>query len=345
MFRKSLSLFVITLCVASCSDSSGSNGGPTDPPLFVSPDPDYTPPIPGLYSNIEIDVVGDGDVRYFDYFVPTDLPANAPVLIVLHGGGQNRTSVIDGRSGSSAWREVAEDNKVLLILPNGTGVDGDTNATVAWWNDCRIDQINGAEADDVAFLDALIDWAFLRPEFILEPERVYVAGEANGGLMAYRAALELSDSVAAAAAFIANRAANPDTSCATAEDESDPEPVSIAVWVGTQDVVMPFEGGDVLGGAGGSVVSAIETADFWNLRNQTSTSEPVFSYPDLDPGDFSTVISERFIEGTDDSEVLYVTVLGGGHSMPSIRYPSGGQQNRDVESAEEAWAFLSTQRR
>lgn len=335
--------FLVAVLIA-CAGCSGGGGGSGGPPDFVPPPPpDYEPPVPGLYSTQLVD--GSGTLRVFDYYVPTALPEDAPVLILLHSGGQNRISVIDGTSGSTAWRDVAEDNGVLLIIPNGTDGIGDPDATAARWNDCRSDEDAGTDADDIAFLDALIDWAVTEPDFVLDEDRVYIAGAANGGLMGFRAALELGERLAGVATFIANRAAIPDPSCLRAEAEVTPVPVSMLVWVGTQDLVMPFEGGDVSLGIGGTVVSAIETVNFWILRNQTSDAEPEFTYPDIDPTDGSTVIGERFVFGADGSEVLFVTVLGGGHSMPSLRYPSAGRQNRDVESATEAWAFLSTQTR
>lgn len=339
MIRRFLSLALLPV-FAACSGS----GSPTD--FVPPPPPDYVPPASGLFADNVIDVDGEGTLRYFNYYVPPDLPENAPVLILLHSGGGNRTSVINGVGGSTGWRDVAEENGVLLILPNGTGFDGDPDAAIASWNDCRDDEDAGSTADDVAFLDALIDWALLEPDFVLDEDRVYVAGEANGGLMGYRAALELGDRLAGVATFIANRPASPEASCVRAENEISPEPVSMIAWVGTADTVMPFAGGDVSLGTGGTVLSAIETLNFWILRNQTSDVEPAFTYPDLDPTDGSTVISERYVFGADNSEVLYVTVLGGGHSMPTIRYTTlVGSENRDVESTTEAWAFLSTQRR
>lgn len=334
MYRRFL-LLAVLITAAACSRS----GSPTD--FVPPPPPDYVPPDPGLVANNEIDD-GSGTLRYFDYYVPTDLPEDAPVLILLHGGGGNRVSVVNGTSGSTGWMDVAEENGVLLIIPNGTDSIGDADGVFANWNDCRDDQTGGSDADDILFLDALIDWALVQPEFVLDEDRVYIAGSSNGGLMGFRVALELGDRLAGVATFIANRPASPDASCLLAESQVDPDPVSMIVWVGTQDLVMPFEGGDVNFGNGGTVVSAIETVNFWILRNQTSDAEPEFTYPDLDPLDGSTVIAERFIRGTNDSEVLFVTVLGGGHSMPSLRYPA---QNRDVEGTTEAWEFLRTQRR
>lgn len=335
MVRRYLSVVLLPV-LAACSGSSSPPPPVFDPPV-------YTPPTPGLFAGNTISV--NASERVFDYYVPLDLPENAPLLIVFHGGGQNRSSVIDGTGGATGWVDVADDNGVLLILPNGTDNLGNADASAAFWNDCRVDRTGGSVADDTAFLNGLIDWALLNDNFLVDAERVYVAGASNGGLMGFRAALEAGDRLAGVATFIANQAALPDELCLAAENETAPEPVSMLIWLGTEDLLMPFDGGEVGLGDRGTVLSALETVNFWIARNQTTETEPVMAYPDLDPTDGSTVVGERYVGGADDSEVMFVTVIGGGHSMPSLRYPSAGRQNRDVESAVEAWAFLSTQTR
>ncbi len=310
---------------------------PQEPPVT------YTPPAPGLRSDNTLSV--SGTTRYFDYYVPPALPEDAPVLILLHGGSQNKTSVIDGTTGSSAWLSVAESEAVLLVVPNGTGADGDPNAVSASWNDCRSDQVSGSNADDVAFVAALIDWALNEPSFVVDETRVYVAGASNGGLMSYRAALELGGRIAGIAAFIANSPVNLDPSCEAAVNDPNPAPVSVFICNGTADVLMPFNGGTVALGDGGEVTSSLERREFWRARN--STTQPLLPvvYPDIDTTDNSTVVGADYVGGTAGAAVSWLTVFGGGHTMPSLVYFSSGAQNRDIESAAIAWEFLQDKRR
>ena len=332
-----VSLAFLLVALTGCS-SSGS-----DTPALQDPPAAYTPPVPGLRADNTLSV--SGTTRYFDYYVPPSLPEDAPVLILLHGGAQNKTKVIDGTTGSSGWLSVAESEAVLLVVPNGTGEDGDPNAVSARWNDCRSDQESGSSADDVAFIAALIDWALNEPSFVVDENRVYVAGASNGGMMSYRAALELGNRIAGIAAFIANNPVNLDPSCEAAVSDADPAPVSVFICNGTADVLMPFNGGTVAFGSGGQVTSSVETRDFWRARNSTTQPLPPVVYPDIDPTDNSTIVGANFVGGSGGAAVSWLTVLAGGHTMPSLRYFSTGAQNRDIESAVVAWAFLRDKRR
>lgn len=320
-----------------CSSSGSDASAPQDPPAA------YTPPAPGLRADNTLSVAGT--TRYFDYYVPPALPEDAPLLILLHGGTQNKGAVIDGSTGSSGWLSVAESEGVLLVVPNGTGADGDPNAMSAYWNDCRSDQASGPSADDVAFIAALIDWAMNEPSLIVDENRVYVAGASNGGMMSYRAALELGDRIAGIAAFIANNPVNLDPACEAAVNEADPAPVSVFICNGTADVLMPFHGGAVALGSGGQVASSLETRDFWRARNATTQPLPPVVYPDIDPTDNSTVVGASYVGGNGGAAVSWLTVLAGGHSMPSLLFFSAGAQNHDIEGAAVAWGFLQDKRR
>ncbi len=340
---KGSSVSLVALAFATLASLAGCGGGGSSSPSPAAPPMSYTPPAPGLYSNRTLAV--GAVTRHFDYYVPPGLPEQAPLLVLLHGGGQNKTQVIDGSTGSSGWRDVAEERKFLLLIPNGTDANGDTNAVTASWNDCRSDQVTGSTQDDVAFIAALIDWALQRPEFRLDPARIYVTGVSNGGLMSYRAALQLGHRIAGIAAFIANNPRNLEPDCAAAVALPDPPAVSVMVAVGTQDPLMPFAGGAVAFGNGGQVYSAEETRNFWRARNATTVTGPVVNYPDVDPTDGSTVSAVVDSGGRQGSAVAFLVVAGGGHSMPSPTYVGIGSQNRDVESSRLAWDFLQDKRR
>lgn len=339
-FRNGLTLITLGLLGTA---STGCSSSGSDTPVLQDPPAAYTPPAPGLRSDSTLSV--SGTTRYFDYYVPPALPENAPIVILLHGGTRNKTTVINGTTGSSGWQSVAESEAILLVVPNGTGADGDPNAVSASWNDCRSDQIAGSSADDVAFIAALIDWALNEPSFVIDEDRVYVAGASNGGMMSYRAALELGDRIAGIAAFIANNPINLDPSCDAAVNDVNPAPVSVFICNGTADLLMPFNGGTVALGDGGEVSSSLETREFWRARNSTTRPLLPVVYPDIDPTDDSTVIGADYVAGTDGAAVSWLTVFGGGHTMPSLVYFSSGAQNRDIESAAVAWEFLKDKRR
>lgn len=326
-----------TLPLAACGGAGDDTGAeaPTDGGSGA-------PPATGLIPNNTLAVAGV--TRYFDYYRPSGLSAQAPAVILLHGGGLNRTQVIDGTTGTTRWLDVAEAEQVLLIIPNGADAAGNTDAVSASWNDCRSDQSGGSTRDDVAFISALIDWALAREDMEIDPARVYVTGSSNGGMMSYRAALELDHRVAAVAAFIANQPANLDPACAEAVGAPDPNPVSVFIGNGTDDVLMPFNGGAVAFGNGGQVVSTSATRDLWRARNETTQVGETVTFSDLDPTDGSRVTRVTFTGGEEGSEVALFVVEGGGHSVPSMTYLSAGDQNRDLEGVDQAWTFLRDKR-
>lgn len=330
---KRLSTSLLLVILGGCS-SSGSTPNLNDTPA-------YTPPAAGLTAGNTLEV--EGITRHFSYYVPPNLPQDAAVLVLLHGGTQNQSRVVDGSSGSTGWLDAADQGRFLLLIPSGADASGDTNATSAAWNDCRSDATTST-ADDVAFVAGLVDWVETQPQFILDAERIYAAGASNGGMMALRVALELNDRVAAVAAFIANNPANLDDDCALAVGQSNPDPVSVLFFNGTDDPLMPFDGGDVAFGAGGQVGSVEESVAFWRKRLGTSGAPTSIDYDDIDTTDGSTIRSITYGGGIDGAQVALYVVEGGGHTMPSLRYFSAGSQNHDLESAIEAWGFLSDKR-
>lgn len=285
--------------------------------------------------------VPDGRVRYFHYYLPARLPDHSPIVILLHGGSQDYTQILKKNSAQNEWMKLSDEKKFLLIIPNGIEAGtGKADGTNQHWNDCRADA--GAVetgADDVEFINNLIDWAIRK--YQIDSERVYATGASNGGMMSYRLATELSHRIAAIAAFVANLPQN-------SECTKPARPISIFICNGTKDTWMPWNGGNIIKN-GGSVLSARATRDSWIQLNSTTTlPSQTKKFNDLDPADGSIVRSELYDKGRQGTEVLFYTVKGGGHTIPSVRHLLRpfvewivGPQNHDMESAREAWNFLS----
>ena len=285
----------------------------------------------------------DGTNRVFRYYIPEELSDPYPVVMVFHGGGGNMNRIFEPDANAiPKWIELADRYGIMLIAPNGTDAEtGNPDGSSQNWNDCRphIDGIT-SDVDDVGFVNSLVDWAdthFTEKGFNPDMQRVFATGPSNGGMMTYRLAIELPGRIAAGASFIANL---PDPSeCTDAE-----HPLPMLIMNGTEDPLMPYDGGSIPGGRG-EVSSSPDTRDFWISVNGADPSDPeITEYPDLDPDDGSRVICEDYepMQAGVGAPVRYCRVEGGGHIMPSIDYTvSPGRQNRDVESAEVAWEFFS----
>ncbi len=281
-----------------------------------------------------------GTTRYFRYYVPATLSAaRPPMVIFLHGGTSSmRDAMPPADNGAAHWPTVAEAEGFILLVPNGmNGVTGDAFGDEQNWNDCRSDP-GPAEstADDVGFITDLVDWSAEHLE--IDTTRVYATGNSNGGMMSFRLADEAPRRFAAVATFIANQPEN--SECAPSE-----QALPMMIVVGSEDEIMPFGGGQVLNRRG-LMRSADDTRDLWLERNRLAGTDPELTqFPDRDSEDGSVVNAEVY--AVNGRELRYYVVEGGGHSMPSIaRRISAvaeavvGPQNRDIEGAEEAWAFL-----
>lgn len=296
----------------------------------------------GWNENLTLTV--DGQSRYFRIYQPVGIPSAAPLVILLHGGGQSMTGIFESTAGGTrVWTQVADDNKFLLVVPNGfeqaTGTAIGNNQN---WNDCRALTPSNAgfsDLNDVKFISTLIDWT--STEFDIDEKRVYATGVSNGGLLCYRLATEINSKLAAIAPFIANQ---PDPS----ECTTPTSPIPIMICVGTLDPLMPFLGGNVAGTNRGSVKSAAETLAYWlRVNGLVANNFITTNLPNSNTADNSTIVKRTYSTGNPAAEIEFYTVVGGGHCMPSIINPLSaaaqtviGPQNQDAEGARLAWDFL-----
>jgi polyhydroxybutyrate depolymerase len=289
----------------------------------------------------------EGERRYLvlDPGAP-DASAKRPVVILLHGHGEEAAAVL-GRASFGGytprdWAKLAEREHLLLIAPEGAkGSDG----KVAW-NDCRGDATTNATTDDVGFIGALIDKAVA--DFRVDPQRVYVFGFSNGGGMAYRLGIELAPRLAAIGVQSALMPAR--SRCAAPT-----RPVSVFILHGTSDPIAPYAGGDVgnwLTRGRGSGLSADATVAAWRKVDGLPDAADVFRFPHVRADDPTT--ATRMLWGRDAAgvQVEFLRIDGGGHvhaskdeELPWLLKKILGPMNHDVDTADEAWRFFRTKTR
>lgn len=282
--------------------------------------------------------------RWYRVYVPNALPGNAPMVLLLHGGTESMRTIFDEKHGATReWLSVAEREKFLLVVPNGTnGRTGDTRGDRQNWNDLRSNPSESqSQADDVGFVSALLNR--IEAEYGIDPKRIYVSGASNGGMMTYRLLIELPERFAAGAAFIAHLPRETDRLRPPARA------VPLMIWSGTLDPLMKFHGGELIGGRG-RVRSAQETVAWWQQANRADAQKAqARTLPDVDPGDGCRVEQTVYPALTGGAPVVFYRADGGGHSLPTRQsIPSGGRIRqrligptcRDVEGAQLAWEFL-----
>lgn len=267
------------------------------------------------------------------------------IVVVLHGGSQSMREIFGSRAGASrTWRDIAREEGIVLLAPNGTNArTGDAAGNNQNWADVR--GLSGNRDEDVRFILATIDCALER--YGADPRRVYVTGASNGGLMTYTLLMDVPNRFAAGAAFIANLPA------ADGNLKQPDLPTPLLIMNGTDDPLMPYSGGEGTFGRG-EVRSASATAAWWVKANRASPKALEIRLPDRDPEDGCRIRGERHIALPGGAPVMFYTVEGGGHAAPTpehTRKPSRlasrllGPLCRDVDSSRLAWEFMSRQQR
>ena len=294
-------------------------------------------PYPAGLSDASLQV--GGVTRQYRVHVPPGV-TTAPValVLVLHGGGGEGLNVANtGAHPLSVFRSVADREGFVVVYPGGLPArDGN-----AGWSDCRADNEIAGDADDIAFLDALI--ARLRSEYGLPASKVFMTGGSNGAQMTYAYAIVRAENIGAIAAGSGNL---PQTPKAGACSGPPSRRIPVLMTHGTADTLMPYGGGCVanLGGAcnRGRVIGAEATRDRWLALNGLTGITPAQSTVELDTSDAGP--ANRWVyAGT--APVEWWRLDGAGHTAASrsvLVAPSSvsGVQNRDIEFAEVAWSFF-----
>jgi len=257
-----------------------------------------------------------------------------PLLIALHGGGGNGKSMVSLTQGK--FNALADKEGFIVVYPDGIGKN---------WNDGRENmppryRAHNDKTDDVGFISALID--SLVRKFNADESRVYVTGMSNGAMMTYRLAAELGEKIAAAAPVCGN---------IPVDLPSKPEhPVAMFIINGTDDPLVPFEGGDVHIGRRklGKILSTSKSLEIWTKINQVHLSEEKL-LPDKDPMDGCRVKETKYTGSDNPAEIVVLTIQGGGHTWPGGKQylPERfiGRTCIDIDACESIWAFFKTHRK
>ncbi len=298
-----------------------------------TPKDNITPLEKGLLKNQTIQVGGLD--RFYHVFVPEKYE-NAPLVILLHGNGGSHDDML-GLTGVKApyklWLDIAQQENIIVLVPNGTL--GSSNAR--GWNDCRNDASTNPTTDDVGFIRALMDK--IMNTYKADTKKVFAMGTSNGGHFAQRLAQEIPQKITAFGAVVASRAKN--SKCSDSN-----VPISALFMNGTADPILPYNGGQMSSNRG-EVYSTDDTINYWITRNQTATAPETTQITNINTTDNCTITKQLYKNGSNNTEIMLYEVTNGGHTEPSIaqRYSTAflqivGNQNADIEMANEVWNFF-----
>lgn len=257
-----------------------------------------------------------------------------PLVLVLHGGGGRADKFAVMTGDKTSFTALADKEDLLIVFPQGYKKH---------WNDGRDADVVEAqvmELDDVGFISEVIDEMVKTRD--ADTRRIYATGPSNGGFMSNRLACDLSNKVAAVGIVIAQMSVN-------LKDRCNPKsPVSVLIMNGTEDPLVPYNGGQV--GLGkkknrGAIYSTADTFDFWlkkaGYRKGGQNIAPV-ALPDADPKDKTRVYKQDY-KG-DSAEVALYTVEGGGHTWPGGKQYLFeflvGRTSHDINATQVIWDFF-----
>jgi len=267
----------------------------------------------------------DGLKREFITYLPEGLSKadKSPVIISLHG----RLGTAIRQMKFADFKPIADRDKVIIVCPQG--VDRS-------WNDGRGTPANSKGINDVKFIDQLI--TYIINTYNADPRRIYVTGMSNGGFMTSRLACELNNRIAAIAVVAASM------------DEDmgyQPTKPMPAMYIqGTKDPLVPFAGGVMKKGAGGSIYGHEEVLKKWAAIDHCNSKPVITDLPVL-VNDGTSVIKEEY---TNDNglKVVGLTIVDGGHTWPggSQYLPKFmvGPVTKNLDACDEIWKFFKENR-
>jgi len=238
---------------------------------------------------------------------PNSAGPGAPLVIVSHAASgsaeQARTSF--------GWDALADRYGFVVAYPDA--LDGRWNAGIC----CR--KYNSPKVDDVSFLHDLRGQ--LIEEDGVDPKRVFAVGASNGGMLSYAWACTRPRDLAGIGVV----------SGALTVPCDRPAPITVVAIHGTEDEIVPMNGGTSVGGPGNNVVYPSIDKSLAPFR--AAAGCPADPDTQVDPP--ATVSTWRCADGR---EIVRDVIEGQGHGWPR----SGGKAGSS-DQASDTTGFLWSQ--
>ncbi len=318
----SLLAALATVPLVACRDRGGGSIVPVEakatqsatvaaaPAVRSTETPIVAPAYPGCGTSLPADLAAgrttvqkltsSGRERSYRLHVPaTYNPAKpAPLVLNFHGRGSNGLE----QEAYSGLVPLSDREGFILVSPDG--IDN------SW--------LLVASADDVGFTRDLV--ARIREGLCVDRARVFATGISNGGYMSSALACAAGDVVAAVAPVAG--VSGPVGQCRG--------PVPILEFHGTEDKLVPFEGGPTVGGL--PFAGVVTVMGRWSAHNgcESKAAEETVS----------PHVKKLVYPGCKADTVHYV-IEGGGHTWPGAPDVARlGPVTKEISATELIWAFF-----
>jgi polyhydroxybutyrate depolymerase len=245
-----------------------------------------------------------------------------PVVIVLHGG-QGNADVQRERSGFDG---LAVSKGFTVVYPEGAEWAPGRHA----WNTGFLMRRQVGEANDIAYLDAVID--LLIRDHGADPRKIFMTGGSNGAMMTLVYATQRAERLAAIA---------PVVGAMFSFDTKPSRPLPIMLINGGQDNEVPSEGGFsrnplVSRNQAAPYKPLAETVQFWTAANRSLTP-PVITQS-------GSVTMSVYRAVPNGAVTISVVDDVGGHGWPGTQARrQGNNPIQSFDGAERVWEFFETQ--
>jgi poly(hydroxyalkanoate) depolymerase family esterase len=271
---------------------------------------------------IDSTLVWDGVTRYYEVYLPPNLPANPPMVLMLHGTSHGSNPPIAAMWG---WQNVSNKYGFILVKPAST-----YNANSQQWNwnayymseaftaadvgTCTVPPATACP-DDAGFLRQLI--LNLTAQYNVNPNQVYVAGFSSGAQMTHRVGVEISDLVAAIAIGSGTIVGQPDPPPIILPG-APLAPISVQEWHGTKDAEIPpcNNGKTKYSGDNFYLATVDQSFDYWTQYEGCTVfqnNEPLCEGGLANPG----TAGNDATGCTNNTEVQFIWEQNVGHSFQS----------------------------
>lgn len=264
-------------------------------------------------------------IREYVIHVPETLDpeAPAPLLIALH----QFSDTGKGMQALTGFDAIADREGFIVAYPDGI--------LVSWNSD--LDGMTGGVkfVDDERFILELVER--LQERHHIDPNRIYLTGASNGGMMTQLMGCRHGDVFAAIAPVMGS------FETVNADGCSPELPLSVLLIHGTADPIVPYEGGLANGPRSPVYLSAEANAAHWAEFGGCGSETATTRIPP-EEGQTGEILLTRYTTCDPGIEVALCTVTGGGHTWPgSTRNYSEalvGPTSYALNASEFIWAFF-----
>ncbi len=254
-----------------------------------------------------------------------DSSENLPLVIALHGYTDN-PRLMEFYSGLS---RKSDREGFVVVYPYGTKNDTDKNLSWNGGSCCGNGVLSNVE--DVQFINSLTDE--LIEKYKIDPERIYIAGFSNGGLLAHRIASETPERYKAIAVVSGAIGGKVYKKLPPYIIPNPKKPVSMLLMHGMKDSRIPYKGG-LNNSKDGEFKSFKESSELWIQNNNCKGSLKTEN---------KVSINESFENCENETRVELYSVKESGHMwFGGIGELFKNLKGESISATSIIWSFFKT---